>query len=293
MKIYFLSKKPCSLFINGEYIGNTDEFFRFYNLSLKDGASVLFQAENALPIHFFLTENIRFSPPEKISVCLLKNALVLYAHEFIDADFTLTPILQKRFDFALVSVFKQGQVQLTIQSNDGFFNATLPPSFTQCDVENYGDFFLLASPTQIAVFDKNCRRLLLENIQSYRLETDTLTVVSPLRDCYLRTVEKRYRLTENTCVLQERVFSNKQGNPPVPYAFFESLLNGEICDELLSNELLTEKENLKRFLGDFVAVGLTEEKNTCALIRKKKERLYEADYFKVEMENNKIIEITG
>ena len=293
MKLYFLSKRPCALFINGVYAGKTDEFLRRIDLPLKDGLSILFQAENCLPIHFFLTENIRFTPPEKVSVCILKDAFVIYANEFTDADFSLKPIFQKRLNDTLVSVFKQGTVQLSIQSSDGFFNATLPPSFCQCTVETAQNLFLVSSSSQLAVFDKHCRLLILENADSYRLETDNLTVSCPLNDCYQRTAEKRYLIGDDDCVLRQTTFSKKHGNPPIPYAFFESLLNGEILSELLADELVDEKEKIARFLGNFVAVALTEDINTCALIRKKTERLFEADYFKVQMQNDKITEITG
>ena len=293
MKIYFLSQRPCALFINGESLGKTDEFLRYIHLSLKDGVSVLFQAENALPIHFFLTENIRFSPPEKVCVCLLKNALVLYAKEFIDADFTLIPIAQQRFHNALVSVFKQGSVQLTTQTNDGFFTATLPPSFCSCSIETTQDLLVLISPSQLAVFDYQCRLLLLEDIESYTLNNNELTLICPPSNCYLQRAEKRYLCSGDTCLLQESRLLEKQGTPPTPYAFFESLLNGEIRDDLLSNELVDEKENLRRFLGDFVAILMTEDNYTCALIKRKAQRLYQADYFTVQTQEDKIVDITG
>ena len=293
MKVYFLSETPCALFVGEEYLGVTNAFPKYATLSLKDGLFIRFMPENALPICFFLTENIRFSPPDKVEVYLLKNAILLYAKNFTFGDFTLTPIAQARYENTLVSVFKQGEVQLSIQSPNGFFVATLPPSFEHCSIQKSENFFLIKSEKQLLVFSENGRRVLSENCQSYRLENSFLYLTAPLDDCYTRIAEKEYLFTETGCVLQKTTLSDKIGSAPLGYAFFESLLKGVNYDEMLSTELLEEKEKIALFLGDFVAVWFTEDINCYALIRKKSERLYEADYFSVVIENDKIAEITG
>jgi hypothetical protein len=293
MKVYFLSETPCALFIDDEYLGVSNSFPKYADISLKDGLFIRFMPENALPICFFLTENIRFAPPDKVDVYLLKNAIVLYAKNFTFGDFTLTPIAQARYENTLVSVFKQGEVQLSIQSPNGFFVATLPPTFDSCSIQKAENFFLITSENQLLVFSENGERLLLENCQSYRLENSSLYIRAPLDDCYTRIAEKEYLFTETGCVLQKITLSEKTGSAPLGYAFFESVLKGVNYDEILADELLEEKEKIARFLGDFVAVWFTEDINCYALIRKKSERLYEADYFSVQIQNDKITEITG
>ena len=293
MKVYFLSETPCALFIDDEYLGVSNSFPKYADISLKDGLFIRFMPENALPICFFLTDNIRFAPPDKVDVYLLKNAIVLYAKNFTFGDFTLTPIAQARYENTLVSVFKQGEVQLSIQSPNGFFVATLPPSFDSCSIQKAENFFLITSENQLLVFSENGERLLLENCQSYRLEKSFLYLTAPLDDCYMRIAEKEYLLTEKGCILQKITLSEKTGSAPLGYAFFESVLKGVNYDEILADELLEEKEKIARFLGDFVAVWFTEDINCYALIRKKSERLYEADYFSVQIQNGKITEIKG
>jgi hypothetical protein len=61
MKIYFLSSKPCILTVNGAFFGTVNGFERFAEVSLKDNLFLCFTPENALPVNFFLTENIRFA----------------------------------------------------------------------------------------------------------------------------------------------------------------------------------------------------------------------------------------
>ena len=74
MKIYFLSSRPCALTLNDAYFGITDGFERFAEISLKDKLFVRFSPENAQPVSFFLTENIRFDPPTGCDIYLLKDA---------------------------------------------------------------------------------------------------------------------------------------------------------------------------------------------------------------------------
>lgn len=79
----------------------------------------------------------------------------------------------------------------------------------------------------------------------------------------------------------------------IPYAFFESVLIGADFSELLSDELKERAQHIKAFLGDFVSVVLTDRPNTCGLVRKKKERLFEVYYFTAEVKDGKIVDIRG
>ena len=75
MKIYFLSSRPCALFLDGEFAGRTDLFERFADINPKDNAFVRFVPEGALPVSFFLTERLRFSPPDGCEVYILRDGI--------------------------------------------------------------------------------------------------------------------------------------------------------------------------------------------------------------------------
>ena len=87
---------PAALTVNGAYLGIVDGFERSAELALRDNLFVRFEPENALPISFFLTEQIRFSPPENCEVYLLKDGIAIYARDFPPNDCMLKPITQKR-----------------------------------------------------------------------------------------------------------------------------------------------------------------------------------------------------
>lgn len=299
MKIYFLSSKPCALSLNGVYFGLTDKFERFADISLKDRVYVRFAPENALSIGFFLTEEIRFLPPEGCEVYLLDDGIAVYAKDFPPADFTLRTIAQERFENLLVTVFRQGKIQLAVQSDEGFFTDTLPDGFDVCKIALHSGLIFLEGEKLLAVYTRTGERALLEEVLSYAVENGTLRASLPLSDSLQRRADCAWELSEKGCERVEFTLRQAQESAEVPeegllaYAFFESVLIGGDYAALLADGLKPEAEKLAAFLGKFESVLLTRDPKRCGLIRKKAERLFEAAYFTVETEDGKITDVKG
>lgn len=298
MKIYFLSSLPATLTLNETYFGFTDNFERFAEISLKDNIFVRFTPQNALPISFFLTEDIRFTPPKGVEVYLLRDGIALYARDFPPSDFTLRPIAQIRAGNLLATLVMQGRLQLILQTPDGFFVTTLPPAFEKSTLSFYGDFLFVETPSRLAIFNARGEKVFMENILSYDERDGELNALLPLSDRLQRTAKCSYLLSGTTCtrtqfIIQQAQLSENTADELIPYAFFESVLIGANFEHLLCDELLPQKDKLLQFLGNFESVILTEEPNTCGLIRKKGERLFETAYFTVTLENGKIADIRG
>ncbi len=298
MKIYFLSSQPATLTLNEAYFGFTDTFERFAEISLKDNIFVRFSPQNALPISFFLTEDIRFTPPKGVEVYLLRDGIALYARDFPPSDFTLRPIAQLREKNTLATLVMQGHLQLLLQSPDGFFVATLPPAFENSTLSFHNHFLFLETPSALAIYNARAERVFMENILSYEERDGELNAVLPLSDRLQRTAKCSYLLSDTTCTrtqftIQQAQLSENTADELIPYAFFESVLIGANFEHLLCDDLLPQKDKLVQFLGNFESVILTEDANTCGLIRKKGERLFEASYFTVTLQNGKISDIRG
>ena len=308
MKVYFLSSKPCILTLNGAYFGLTDTFERYAEISPKDNLFAEFTPESGQPVRFFLNENIRLNPPDRCEIYLLKDALAVYAKDFPSTDATLRVIAQEREGDMLVTVFSQGGVQVSIESGKGFFLSTLPPSFEVCALEFYQNFVLISSPTQIALYNSQGERLLLEYATAFSLSNGSLHATLPLSDSLNRTAECAWALENNTAkqtaftiVQQTRVSlpaseqDEDNGNivrdEILPYAFFESALLGLDCSGYFSDELKEKAGSLKEFLGDYESVVLTKTPSVCGLVRKKADRLFEVDEYLVELQNGKIHDI--
>ena len=305
MKIYFLSSQPCALRLGGVFFGLTDRFERYAEIDLRDNIFVEFLPENALPVTFFLTENIRFSPPAHCEVYLLADGIAIHAAEFTPTDFTLKTLWQKRLGDTLLTVFSQGQLQLAVQTQKSAFTAYLPPTFCDFIAELYGDYILLSGVThagkRLLVFRENGEKVLDEEILSYSLSGGMLRAELPLSErlgriavCSWSLENEGIQRTEFT--LRAPAKDGDVSTIPdklLPYAFFESVLIGANYAEFLSDELAENADKIVSFLGDFIAVTLTDDPLTCGLVRKKAERLYSLSYYRVNIQNGKIIDVNG
>ena len=152
MKIYFLSSRPCALMLGGVFFGMTDTFERFAEIEPKDNVFAEFIPEGALPVGFFITEKLRFSPPEHCEVYILKDGIAVYASDFPPSDFSLKIVSQERFIDNLVTVFRQGALQLSLETSKGFFVSPLPPCFETCSIRyECGLFFIAVSYTHLTL----------------------------------------------------------------------------------------------------------------------------------------------
>lgn len=290
---------PCALRLGGVFFGAIDSFERFAEVSLKDNLFVEFIPENALPICFFLGDQIRFTPPVGCEVYILRDGIAVYAKDFPPSDLAFSLIAQRRESKTLASVFKQGRIYFSVQSESGVTTDILPRDFAECALSFSDGCWLLKSPRSLAVYSLQGERLLLENVLSYSVEQGILRARLPLSDSQRRVADCAWELSDGSCKRIE--FTLKQyaegdnGDAPddlLPYAFFESVLLGANYADLLSEELRPKADRLVDFLGDFTGVILTDDPSTCGLIRKKAEGLFEAAYYTVKIEKGKIIDIT-
>lgn len=301
MKMYFLSCQPCILTVNGTYFGVCDAFERSANVALEDRLFLQFTPENARPVAFFLTPEIRFSPPDGVCVYLLKEGIALYIPAFAPLDNALRPVRQTKTDGGVATLFFQGELHLSLQTNEGLFVTTLPPSFADCKITYTDDVFLLQTQTAVAVYSKRAERLLTENASQCQAKNGKLYLETPLCERLGRTAICVYDL-QNGCtresytLRQTRTESGENDTEKLreellAYAFFESVLIGAEYAEFLSDELRERKEDVRAFLGDFLSVTRTNEANECGLVKEKQPRLFQVDYFKVRIENGKICDI--
>ncbi len=298
MKIYFLSSTPCALTLNGVFYGVTDTFERSAEVHLRDGVYALFNPQNAQPLGVFLNEELLVSPPEGFEVYLLKEGAAVYAREFPPLDFTLRPIAQKREGTLLATVYRQGKVQLNVQEEEKFFNATIPPSFDPCEIEFQHGNIALKGGNTLGIYSTEGKPLLVEQISTFEWTQEGLNATLPLSDSLQRVADCSWKIEKNECVLTS--FALRQPHTKVEfdenllaYAFLETvLLKGDYA-AFLADEIKGEGENIRAFLGDFLSVSFTNEARVCGLVKKKGERTFFLDYISVEIREGKIVDVRG
>lgn len=302
MKVYFLSSRPCALTLNDAYFGLTDRFERFAELSLKDNVFVRFTPENAQPIGFFLNESAYQTPPAGCEIYLLKNALAIYARDFPPSDLTLKLLAQKRFERTLITLFYQGELYLSIETENDFFISTLPPAFEKSELIFENGAFIIKAPNAVAVYAKTGERVLMEETLSCAVEAGVLQATLPLSDSLGRVADCAWEISERgvtrtKCTLSQSRAKSGEADPEsiktelLPFAFFESVLLGADYACMLSDDLVAQADKLKGYLGDFLSVTLTDDPSVCGLVYKRAERLFEIVNFSVSLENGKITDI--
>lgn len=292
------------LTLNGAFFGATDKFERFADICLTDRIFAKFTPEGRLPIGFFITEELLSTPPIGCEVYLLRDGVAIYARDFPPADFTLHPIAQQRFGDTLVSVFQQGDIQVSIQSPAGFFTDTLPPVFSNCKLSAHAGLYFIEGERHLAVYTPVGKCVLLEEVLSFSVADGELRALLPLSDCLGRIADCAWSLSENGCARTKLTLQKnhtqtgetdegKIADELLPYAFFQSVLLGVNYADYLSPELAGKATQIVDFLGDFRAVCITDNPRVCGLIREKAPRLFEVTYFTVTVENKKITDIVG
>jgi len=304
MKVYFLSSTPCALTLNGAYFGITDGFERFAEVALQDNIYAQFSPQNALPIGCFLNEQLRFAPPNGFDVYLLPDGLALYAREFPPNDFTLKTIAQKRENDTLVTLFQQGKVQLSIESEKGFFLCPLDACFAHAELDFFKALVAVKTQERLALYTRLGECVFCEKVLSYALDGDKLRTVMPLFDGLGRIAECEYLLAENGCertsfTLKQAYTSTGENDGKkiaeelLPYAFFESVLLGVEYVDFLADELREKAHALREFLGAFISVVPTRKPNVCGLVFPKGKGLFEVRNFSVTVEKGKITNVEG
>lgn len=299
MKFYFLSSRPCALKLGGVYFGVVNDFERFIDLSPKENVFVEFVPENAQPISFFITEQIRFTPPERCEVYLLPNAVAIYARDFYSTDPTLYPLLQKSFDNGLITVFFQGALQISLETERGFFVQPLPPSFQAVDISYHGGLYFIEGKNALLAFTPYGKEVLNEQVLTFSFEENTLNATLPLADSKKRYANCSWLLSEAGAERQQFTVVEKSNsddllpNGLLAYAFFESVLIGANYAAFLCDELQSRAAEVKEFLGSFREVLPTERDTACDLVYQKADRLFEVKRFEVEIKEGKIVDFKG
>lgn len=302
MKIRFSAAKACVLKINGAYFGTVGAFERFAELSLQDGLFAECIPESGVPVCFFLNETLTSAPPPRVEVYLLRDGLHLHIQGFCPTDFSLTPLAQYEGDGALVTLFRQGETQVSVQTKSGAFVLTIPPSFDEhTEIYYRQNVVLLKTKEELCALSNKAELLFLERISDFSLSDNALFLTLPLSDRLGRFAKAKYALFEGKMEREE--FSlvlptdgkdeDELSQALLPYAFFESVLIGANFEQFLDPALKENAPALRSFLGEFCGVCFTERDDEIALITKRKERLYELRYFLVECENSKITDIKG
>lgn len=289
MQVIFLAEKPCALTVNGAYFGMADGFERRAELDVKDGLFCEFLPSGYLPVGFRLDEAFLLSPPPQIDLYFVKSGVAIYCHNFVRSDPTLTVLWQERLGENLLTLCMQGRLQLNLENRTGFHIIPLPEEFETCKPCLAGGEILLEGKNCFAVLSPEGKLLLLtEGEISERGET--LKAEIPFFDSMGHTaVIERKGGKLISCSIRSRFAPTER---TFALALFESALIGADVTPFLADNLKEKAGSLKKFLGKYTSVVLTDDPTLTGLVFERKPRVFDVRYFRVTLEDGKIANIT-
>ena len=126
---------------------------------------------------------------------------------------------------------------------------------------------------------------------SFSYENGTLRCILPLYGGGNRTLSGEWALTSSDCYPLAKKITGEYVSAHRAYDFFVNFRVGADVSEFLSRDLRQKSAQLSLFLGDYVYAFPCDDENECGVLRKKGERLFEADYYRAEFSEGKIVDI--
>ena len=294
MRVYFLSSRPCALKINGVYLGVTDGFERYCELSSRDGALCEFVPLSGrhAPISFLFDDELLHTPPRGACVCLLPQGAAIYAYDFLPFFSPLMLIAHKKCPAGDVTVFSQGGVQAQISHESEEKSIALSEDFSDCEILD-GEKILVFAGRLALLAMADGEIFFHGKVKDFSFDGKELHAETPLYDLCARTLSCVWSYDEENKKIALRSCRCAQGKE-LPEKFLlcellQELRFGAEISGFLSPALAGAEKNLREYFGNYVkAIPLPGAECGAGIVCRKREGIYEMKYFAAEVKNGRI-----
>jgi len=311
MYYYFCADFPAIIKINGIYYGTIYQTVKFINAESDKSpfievCSLLSSERNVnvlLDSHFFHT------PPENVVITDLDGGyMIKFKKCFIFEQFNV--LCQQKLPNAVVTVFTENGLKLSIESPNDFYAQTIKYNAGNVSVDNVtidGQELIAVSLTDsntlLLIFDIRDKiiKIFEREVSSYNFENGFSTTEN-LLDIAKHTVISSWEYQNGTLTEKNKRVNcsndfdkDKLNEKILPYAFLEEFLCGGNIDDYLSDNVKENKLSLKDYLGDFIGImppPSFKKYDYIGLIYSKHQNVYFVKYFRFELSNRKICNLT-
>lgn len=308
MFYYLSSSIPSALKINGVFFGIINEDAKKINIDTPCAYIELSPVSvSAESVNFLLDDSFFCSPPPLIYLTDLKGGyLIKFCPVKENKNFFI--INQQKFDFALVTVFNENGLKLSIETQSDFYAESFSVDIEGADIGAFtlknGQFIYVClelsnDKKQLLVYllDSKIAKVFCREIEEFCVE-NTFSTTERFFDIKKHKITSFWEFNgqyfvRNDCKIEKNKSFNLENLPTrvIPFAFLEDLLVGDSIEEYLSTSLLENKNFLQQFFGDFLGVIPPPEfieNDKIGLIYRKNDNIYFVEYFIFELNNNKI-----
>lgn len=309
MRFYFLSEYPSAIKLNGIYLGQIypspksieiDDFNRAF-------IEVCPMKKGETPFSFIPTSEFLNFPDESYAVTDLSGGyFIKFLRSRKPQGFSV--LCQERFSDALVTVFTENGLKISIESNYGFFAEELNLCPTTGTISRFylaqNEFLLIElienDDKYIAVYDlaEKTNRVYFDRVVNYSID-DGFWTETRVFDTLKHKIKTFYSY-ENGVFKQakKQVSSEKEYSPDktnenlVPYLFLEELLCGGNLLPYLDDELKNDISKIPSYFGEFIGVmpsPVFREFKDIGIVYKKDTNSYFVKYANFDIRNKKIV----
>lgn len=303
MTIYFLSRTPAALKLDGEYVGIIDLFERRVET---EGGNILAEIVpdgNAQPLNFFINEKFFCNPPDFADVYRMEGDALIRVRGFAKKPSAPRVLAQTRFCGNLVTLFECGGLQLSCEGagaelyamEPAFYNA----SFEESAVGGY-PVLLVRGERRVCVLSDKGKRVFCHAAEQCFCG-ETLKITERYETCAQIVCESEFTYDGESFRQKDSRARETAPVPPecLPFAFFESVLACAECGKYLCDGLKPRAGELGGFLGGFCGVTVPTEKfyrrhgnlKAAGLVYEKKSNLFDVKYFALEADGTEITNI--
>lgn len=309
MYYYFYSESPSALKINGAFYGILSKGVKSLKIDYNSPFLELCPVSVYKPcVNLLLDENFLSSPCPSVSVTDLKGGYLIKFNPLNNVqEFAI--ITQQKYADALVTVFNENGLKLSIETRNDFYAETLNKNIKGAQIKD----FSLNNTRFVAIELENdtstlcvykisdkVEKVFCREITRFSTDNEFITVES-FRDIAKHVVTTKWEFVNNTfkiksadVIADENFNLDNLNERLIPYCFLEKRLTGANCSDYLCGNVLQNESKLNGFLGPYIGVMPPppfRNIDEIGLIYSKSENLYQVEYFKFTLENRKISNI--
>jgi|GEM_PF-1926993 hypothetical protein len=310
-----MSAKSAALKLNGIFLGFIGNFEKFTDLSPADRifAEILPESGDFYPLSCVLDENFFKAPPDFCDVYVFEGGAIVQVTAFPARARELKVLRQERMDDALLTLYSEGDLKLSVERQNKFALTVLPREFEDCELSSQklgGEVFFCASApadgeTELIVFSGTPEKTFVSRVLEYSF-TDCLKTKIAYHDPAGHVAETEWAFSNGAFVMRrysvtaQKTFDLAETNPAlVPLLFFNEVLVRGDPSQYLGDALKPRAAELADYLGAFAGVSAPPElfdlqhpgKNAAGLVYPRSANLFEVRFFEVQMQGGLISNI--
>ena len=310
MYFYFSSGFPAAIKFNGIYYGVIHDTVKSCNFedNFTPFIEVCPLSSSGNTLNFLPEKEFLDSPPDGVTVTDMRGGYLLqFPKKCSSSEFKV--IKQEKFPDLLLTVFKENDIKVSIETKTDFFVETINLDLSSVEVKRFSinnknfialNFLGEYNTLSVYLIDQKITKVFSREVQSFSFDNGFSTT-EVFKDMAKHKVVSEWVFENNTFHSHLKTVTcdpnfkiEKLPLSLLPFAFFEDLLVGADVSEYLGDSIKKNADKLGSYLGKFIGVmppPLFRNIDEVGLIYPNGKNKYKVDYCTLEFTDRKITNV--